>query len=74
MFLAAVEPVLFWSGLIIFFVSLAMYAGRTKDFKSIVVFWQPTIEFTKPEFIVNRVGLGMMMLAVIIRLALYLIY
>ncbi|MGB0732865.1 MAG: hypothetical protein ACPGPF_03840 [Pontibacterium sp.] len=74
MYLAAVEQLLFWSGLIVFFVSLAMYAGRTKDFKSILVFWQPTIEFTKNEFIVNRVGLSMMILAVIIRLALYVIY
>jgi len=72
-YLGLVEQFLFWSGLIVFLVSLAMYAGRTKDFKSLAVFWQPTIEFSKKEFIVNRVGLLMMVVAVMMRVFLYFI-
>lgn len=70
-YLAIFEQLLFWGGLLVFVVSLAMYAGRTRDFKSILVFWQPTISFSKTEFLVNRTGLSMMIVAVLIRLALY---
>jgi hypothetical protein len=73
-YLAVLEPFLFWGGLIIFVVSLAMYVGRTKDVKSVLQFWQPTIEFTPKEFKVNRTGLGLMVLAVIIRATLFVVY
>ncbi|MFW1678626.1 hypothetical protein ACFVYJ_12725 [Pontibacter sp. JAM-7] len=69
MYLAIVEQVLFWGGLLVFLVSLAMYAGRTRDVKSLFYFWRPTMELTVKEFNVNRVGLGMMVVAVVIRLA-----
>ena len=68
MYLAIVEQFLFWGGLIVFLVSLAMYAGRTKDYKSLVEFWKPTINMTLREFNVNRVGLTMMVAAVAIRI------
>ena len=71
MYLAMVEELLFWGGLTVFLVSLAMYAGRTKDFKSVLMFWQPTAEFNVVEFKVNRVGLTMMVLAVGLRLFAY---
>lgn len=70
-YLAVLEPILFWTGLIVFLVSLAMYAGRTKDVKSLLMFWQPTIAFNALEFKINRSGLSLMILAVIIRLGLY---
>ncbi|MCV6590722.1 MAG: hypothetical protein OIF57_17115 [Marinobacterium sp.] len=70
-YLALIEQALFFLGLLVFVVSLAMYAGRTKDFKSLLVFWQPTIEFSRTEFLVNRSGLTMMLLAVAIRIGLY---
>ena len=70
-YLAMVEQLLFFVGLLVFLVSLAMYAGRTKDFKSLLVFWQPTIEFSRTEFLVNRSGLTMMLIAVAIRIGLY---
>ncbi|RVU31791.1 MULTISPECIES: hypothetical protein [Neptunomonas] len=66
-FLATIEPFLFWGGLIVFCVSLAMYVGRTKDMKSVLMFWQPTISFNAIEFKVNRAGLGLMILAVVMR-------
>ena len=74
MYLAMLEQFLFWSGLLVFLVSLAMYAGRTKDFKSLVEFWKPTMEMTRREFNVNRAGLMMMIAAVVIRIVNFLIY
>jgi hypothetical protein len=59
---------MFWGGLLIFLISLAMYAGRTKDFKSIILFWQPTIAFNEKEFKINRTGMTMMILGVVIRI------
>lgn len=73
MYLAMLEQFLFWGGLLVFLVSLAMYAGRTKDFRSLVEFWKPTMELTKREFNVNRAGLTMMIAAVAIRLINFLI-
>ncbi|MGH1462869.1 MAG: hypothetical protein ACRBB6_12620 [Neptuniibacter sp.] len=74
MYLAMLEMFLFWGGLLIFLVSLAMYAGRTKDYKSLVEFWKPTIVMTPREFNVNRAGLFMMVGAILLRLAQFLIY
>ncbi len=70
-YLAILETILFWGGLLVFLVSLAMYAGRTKDFKSLIMFWQPTIAYTVVEFKVNRTGLGMMLIAIVIRFAVH---
>ncbi|MDI3326156.1 hypothetical protein QKW35_17385 [Pontibacterium granulatum] len=71
MYLAMIEELLFWGGLAVFLVSLALYAGRTKDFKSVLMFWQPNIEFNVVEFKVNRAGLSMMIVAVVLRLYAY---
>ncbi|MDO6513999.1 hypothetical protein [Neptuniibacter sp. 2_MG-2023] len=73
MYLAIIEQFLFWGGLLVYLVSLAMYAGRTKDYKSLIEFWKPTINMTKREFNVNRVGLTMMVVAVAIRIINFLI-
>lgn len=74
MYLAMLEQFLFWGGLLVFLISLAIYAGRTKDYKSLIEFWKPTMLMTKREFNVNRVGLTMMIGAVVIKIALFLIY
>ncbi len=71
MYLAILEVFLFWGGLLVFLVSLAMYAGRTKDYKSLIEFWKPTIQMTPKEFNVNRAGLTMMIAAVAIRLVVF---
>ena len=73
MYLAILEQFLFWGGLLVFLVSLAMYAERTKDYKSLVEFWKPTMDMNRREFNVNRVGLTMMIAAVAIRIANFLI-
>jgi len=67
MYLVVAEQLLMLGGFGVFLVSLVLYVLRTKDIKSILVFWQATIEFTKQEFMINRIGLSMMVLAVLIR-------
>lgn len=74
MYLAMLEMFLFWGGFLVFLVSLAMYVGRTKDFKSVIEFWKPTIQFTPKEFNVNRAGLMMMVVAVAIRIFIFVTY
>ncbi len=67
MYLIVAEQLLMLGGLGAFLVSLVLYVIRTKDIKSILVFWQATIAFTKQEFVINRVGLLMMVVAVMVR-------
>lgn len=67
--LIILEQILFWGGLAVFLLSLAMYAGRTKDFKSLLMFWQPTIEFNFKELKLNRTGMTMMVMGLVLRLA-----
>jgi len=67
--LASIEPIAFWGGLVIYLVALAMYAGRTRDFKSILMFWQPTIAFSALEFKVSRAGLALMIAGLLMRVA-----
>ena len=74
MYLAMLEQFLFWGGLLVFLVSLAMYAGRTKDYRSLVEFWKPTMEMTRREFNVNRAGLLMMVAAVAIRMINFIVF
>ena len=74
MYLAMLEQFLFWGGLLVFLISLAIYAGRTKDYKSLIEFWKPTMLMTKREFNVNRAGLTMVIGAVVIKIILYVIY
>ncbi len=67
MSLVVAEQLLMMVGLGVFIVSLILYVVRTQDIKSVLVFWQATITFTKREFMINRSGLTMMLLAVILR-------
>ena len=71
--LIILEQILFWGGLIVFLVSLAMYANRTKDFKSLIKFWQPTIELDPKELKINRTGMTMMIMGLVLRVAVYFI-
>ena len=67
MYLVIAEQLLMLLGLGVFLVSLVLYVLRTKDLKSILVFWQATIEFSRQEFIINRTGLSLMVVAVLLR-------
>ncbi|GGO77257.1 hypothetical protein GCM10011348_06360 [Marinobacterium nitratireducens] len=70
-YLAILELLLFWGGLILFLVSLGLYAFRTGDYRSLLVFWQPTIRFNPFENTLNRAGLLMMILGVALRFYLF---
>lgn len=67
------EQFLFWGGLLVFLFALAMYAGRTRDYRSLIEFWKPTLELSRLEFHINRGGMMMMITAVVIRIGLFLL-
>ena len=66
-YLASIEPFLIWGGLAIYLLSLGLYGARTNDWKAILRFWEPLLTFTPKEFKVNRTGLSLMILAVVVR-------
>jgi len=55
-------------GALIVALSFALYVKRTGDLKAVIFFWQKRLELTRQEFVVNRVGLGFMILGVVVRL------
>ena len=55
-------------GALIVLLSFALYIKRTVDFKAVIFFWQKRLELTRQEFVVNRIGLGLMILGVVVRL------
>jgi len=55
-------------GALIVLFSFALYIKRTGDAKAIILFWQKRLQLTRQEFIVNRVGLGLMIVGVVVRL------
>ena len=55
-------------GALIVFLSFVLYIKRTGDFKAVIFFWQKRLELTRQEFVVNRIGLGLMILGVVLRL------
>jgi hypothetical protein len=70
-YLAMIEPFLFWGGLLVFLTSLGLYVKRTQDWQAVLRFWQPLIQFTPLEFKINRTGLTLMLVAVAIRFLVY---
>ncbi len=70
-YLAMIEPLLFWGGLLVFLVSLGLYGFRSGDWQALLRFWQPLISFTPLEFRINRIGLALMIAAVAIRILIY---
>ena len=55
-------------GALIVFLSFVLYIKRTGDFKAVIFFWQKRLELTRQEFVVNRIGLGLIILGVVLRL------
>ena len=55
-------------GVLIVLLSFALYIKRTGDFKAVIFFWQKRLELTRQEFVVNRIGLGLMILGIVVRL------
>ena len=55
-------------GALIVLLSFAFYIKRTGDYKAVIFFWQKRLELTRQDFVVNRIGLGLMILGVVVRL------
>ena len=55
-------------GALIVLLSFAFYIKRTGDYKAVIFFWQKRLELTRQEFVVNRIGLGLMILGIVVRL------
>lgn len=61
-------------GLAVVLASFAMYIRRTGDIKAVIFFWQKRMQLDRQEFIVNRIGIGLMILGVMIRLVYHLFF
>ena len=61
-------------GLAVVLASFAMYIRRTGDIKAVIFFWQKRMQLERQEFIVNRIGIGLMILGVAIRLVYHLFF
>ena len=61
-------------GLAVVLASFAMYIRRTGDIKAVIFFWQKRMQLERQEFIVNRIGIGLMILGVVIRLVYHLFF
>ena len=55
-------------GALIVLLSFALCIKRTGDVNAVIFFWQKRLELTRQEFVVNRIGLGFMILGVVVRL------
>ena len=55
-------------GVFVVVFSFVLYIKRTGDVKAVIFFWQKRLQLTRQEFIINRAGLGLMIVAVIVRL------
>ena len=61
-------------GALVVFLSFVLYIKRTGDFKAVIFFWQKRLELTRQEFVVNRIGLGLMILGVFVRLVYHIFF
>ena len=66
--LVHIENFALLTGLAVVLASFVLYIRRTKDIKAVIFFWQKRLQLTPQEFIVNRIGLGLMILGVVVRL------
>ncbi len=53
-------------GVFIVVFSFALCINRTDDVKALIFFWQRHLQLTRQEFIINRVGLGLMIEGVLV--------
>lgn len=60
--LAQVEQGSLGLGALIVLLSFALYIKRTGNLKAIIFLWQKRLKLYRQEFVMNRVGLGLMIL------------
>ena len=68
MYLDILEPVLLIVGFLVFAFSIVLYLKRTGNVKSVMMFWQAGMSLSHREFTINRIGIIIMFLGVVLRL------
>ncbi|OMH28041.1 hypothetical protein [Motiliproteus sp. MSK22-1] len=67
MYLNIVEPVLLILGFLVFVSSIIIYLKRTRNFKSVLMFWQADMAMIHKEFILHRIGIVIMFMGIVLR-------
>ena len=68
------EQALLIIGLLVVLVSFYRYSRRTGDWKAIVFFWQKRMILERSEFLINRAGISIMIVGVLVRLIYHLMF
>ena len=68
------EQALLIIGLLVVLVSFHRYWRRTGDWKAIVFFWQKRMILERSEFLINRAGISIMILGVLVRFIYHLMF
>ncbi|WP_207060609.1 hypothetical protein [Motiliproteus sp. SC1-56] len=61
------EPLFLVLGFLVFLASLTMFIIRTKNIQAVLKFWQADIAFTHKEFVINRIGITIMVMGIVLR-------
>lgn len=67
MYLNIVEPLFLILGLIVYLSTLGAFIRRTGNYKAVLRFWEAEIAFTHREFIINRIGIVLMAMGLVLR-------
>lgn len=68
------EQALLIIGLLVVLVSFHRYWRRTSDWKAIVFFWQKRMILERSEFLINRAGISIMIVGVLVRFIYHLMF
>lgn len=61
-------------GLGVVLISFGLYIRRTGDVKAVIFFWQKRMQLNPQEFKINRAGIALMILGVLVRLMYHLFF
>ncbi len=67
MYLDILEPVMLIVGFLVFFASIVLYLKRTGNYKAVMMFWQADMVLTPGEYKLNRLGISIMILGIVLR-------
>lgn len=69
MVLDILETTLLAVGFAVFACSIILYLKRTTDYRAVLMFWQAEMALSHREFIVNRIGIILMFMGIVLRFA-----
>ncbi|ADU66981.1 hypothetical protein LGV61_11350 [Desulfurispirillum indicum] len=72
--LSALQYIFLVFGLLLVLASFFLYLRRTGDVKGVIMFWSPRMVMLKQEFVINRVGFGLMFAGVVLRILYFSFY